>query len=82
MEIIWDERKRQQNLFKHGLDFADLDLPFFLTARIHPAKHGRALAIGELEGRIVIAVVFLPTGSEALSIISMRHASRRERSLL
>lgn len=35
-----------------------------------PAKEGRALAIDELNGVIVIAVVFRPLGSEALSVIS------------
>jgi uncharacterized DUF497 family protein len=27
--IVWDEPKRQQNLAKHSLDFAELDLSFF-----------------------------------------------------
>ncbi|MCL6706372.1 BrnT family toxin [Pseudomonas sp. R2.Fl] len=79
MEIVWDEPKRQQNLKKHGLDFAELDLGFFEEAAIIPAKQNRFLAIGELHGRIVAAVVFVPLGSEALSVISMRPASRRER---
>jgi uncharacterized DUF497 family protein len=32
--ITWDERKRQGNLTKHGFDFADLTLEFFLSALI------------------------------------------------
>jgi uncharacterized DUF497 family protein len=80
MVIVWDEPKRQQNLAKHGLDFAKLDVSFFLNASIRTAKNGRAIAIGEFQGRVVIAVVFLPMGREAISIISMRPASRRERS--
>lgn len=80
MIIVWDEPKRQQNLTKHGLDFAELDLSFFLNAAIQPARGDRAIAIGELKGRLVVAVVFLPMGREAISIISMRPASRRERS--
>jgi uncharacterized DUF497 family protein len=30
MIIVWDEPKRQQNLAKHGLDFAELDERFSL----------------------------------------------------
>lgn len=80
MQITWDEPKRQANLAKHGLDFADLTLEFFLTARIGPTKMDRLLAIGELHGKRVIAVVFRPLGSEAIAVISMRRASKPERS--
>ena len=81
MKIVWDEPKRQQNLAKHGMDFAALTVEFFEASMVLPAKEGRLVAIGELDGQIVIAVVFRPLGSEALSIISMRPASRKERSL-
>jgi uncharacterized protein len=81
MQIVWDEPKRRANLDKHGLDFADLTLDFFATAQVNIAKTGRFLAIGELDGRLVIAVVFYPLGTEAISVISMRPASRRERSI-
>jgi uncharacterized DUF497 family protein len=57
MIIVWDEPKRHQNLAKHGLDFADLDLSFFLNASIRTAKSGRAIAIGEFKGRVIVAVV-------------------------
>jgi len=81
MIIVWDEPKRQQNLAKHGLDFADLDLEFFLAARVRPVRHRRTMAVGEFDGQIVIAVIFDPLGSEAISLISMRPASRKERRL-
>lgn len=81
MLITYDETKRQANIAKHGLDFATLDVEFFEAAVIFPAREGRALAIGELNGQIVIAVVFRALGSEALSVISMRPASRKERKL-
>lgn len=79
MKIVWDEQKRQTNLTKHGMDFASLTVEFFETARIEDAKIGRYLAVGELEGVTIIAVVFRPLGSEALSVISMRRASKTER---
>jgi len=79
MEIIWDEPKRQTNLTKHRLDFAALNVEFFEQATIYPAKIGRSIAVGELNGQMIIAVVFKPVGSEALSVISMRPASTKER---
>ncbi|HEY4202625.1 MAG TPA: BrnT family toxin [Devosiaceae bacterium] len=82
MLITYDEPKRLTNLAKHGLDFAALTVAFFEAASIYPAKAGRSLALGELDGQIVIVVVFRPLGSKALSIVSMRPASRKERQLL
>lgn len=80
MRITWDEPKRLVNIAKHGLDFADLTLDFFLTSHIEPTRLGRSLAIGEFQGQTVILVVFRALGSEAISIISMRRANRTERS--
>jgi len=80
MKITWDEPKRQMNLAKHGLDFASLTVEFFLSSHVEPAKEGRSLAIGEIDGEIVIAVVFRPLGTEAVSVISMRRANQKERS--
>ena len=77
MKIVWDERKRLVNLDKHGMDFAALDEHFFARAAIGPAKDGRLIAVGELNG--IITVIFVTLGTEALSIISMRPASSRER---
>ncbi len=80
MLIVWDEPKRAINLESRGMDFAGLTLEFFLEATIVPAKGGRMKAIGAFGG-ITIAVIFKPLGSEALSVISMRSASRKERNL-
>lgn len=80
MKIVWDEPKRLANLAKHRLDFASLDLDFFAQAAIGPGKHGRLIAIGELNG--VKTVIFIKLGSEALSVISMRPASPKERRIL
>ncbi|THV22987.1 BrnT family toxin [Peteryoungia ipomoeae] len=82
MMIVWDEPKRLLNIAKHGLDFAELDERFFADASIRPAKSGRTIAIGELNDRIVVAVIYMPLGREAVSIIYMRPASRHERSLI
>jgi uncharacterized protein len=80
--ITWDNAKRLANLDKHGLDFADLELEFFLDSLVVPVREGRFKAIGPLRGTSVIVVVFAPLGTEAVSVVSMRRASRNERSLL
>ncbi|MGK9053383.1 BrnT family toxin [Neorhizobium petrolearium] len=80
MKITYDENKRLTNIEKHfGLDFAGLDMDFFEGATIYPAKDDRLMAIGEFKGQIILVVIFKPLGSEAISVISMRHASRKER---
>ncbi|MDQ0999440.1 uncharacterized DUF497 family protein [Phyllobacterium ifriqiyense] len=78
MIIIWDEPKRLKNLLKHELDFADLDIEFLAEAQVVSANHHRLKATGLFYGQI-IAVVFVALGTEAISIISMRLASRLER---
>jgi len=78
MNIVWDEPKRLKNLATHGLDFASLDMAFFAGAIVVPAKLSRQMAIGVLDSG-VIATIFVTLGSEGLSIISMRPASRKER---
>jgi uncharacterized DUF497 family protein len=78
MRIVWDEPKRLANLAKHGLDFADLDADFFSEAVLARSGKGRFVAVGEWAG-IAITVVFRPLGVEAISVISMRPASRKER---
>lgn len=82
MKIVWDEPKRLANPEKHGLDFADLNELFFESALIIPShsKARRWVGIG-VNIRGVIVVVFARLGSEGVSIISMRPASKDERKL-
>ena len=79
--ITFDEVKRKTNRVKHGYDFADLTTTFFDTAVFLDARDGRFLAVGPFEGRL-ISVVFRPLGTEAMSVVSMRRASRKERKAL
>jgi uncharacterized DUF497 family protein len=81
MRIIWDEPKRLANLTKHGMDFAGLEQEFFENATVVPASDGRSIAVGRHLGNVIV-VVFAPLGREAISVISMRPASRRERNLV
>jgi uncharacterized DUF497 family protein len=80
MKILWDEPKRLANLAKHGLDFADLDETFFESALVVPSHSNRWRGIGK-DIRGVIVVVFVTLRQEAVSVISMRPASRDERKL-
>lgn len=80
MIIVWDEPKRHANIAKHGIDFADIDEEFFLSSIVRPVRQGRFAAIGTLNGSI--AVIFARLGSEGISIVSARPASRKERQLL
>ena len=80
MIIVWDEPKRQANIAKHRMDFADLDAQFFASATVVPAKSGRYAAIGVLADGTV-TTIFATLGTEAISIISMRRASKKERAI-
>jgi uncharacterized protein len=81
MRIVWDEPKRLANIASHGMDFAELDEAFFETSAIVPTKFGRLAAVGHHRRKIIL-VVFVALGTEGLSIISMRPASRKERRLI
>ena len=82
MKIGWGEPKRLANLDKHGMDFADLNEAFFDNALVIKShnKSKRWVAIG-VNIRGIIVVVFARLGRAAVSIISMRPASRNERKL-
>ena len=87
MLIVYDEPKRLTNLDKHGLDMADFAEGFdFDTARqfpAYPSRTGRERLglIGWFNGNVVVAAIVSPLGSEALSLVSLRVASRQERDL-
>ena len=79
MGIIWDERKRLLNITKHGLDFALIEGEFdFAGALYTSAKDDRIKAIGRFEGRLAV-LIFRPLGEEAISLVSLRIASKKER---
>jgi len=83
VKFTWDENKRIANLKKHGLDFRAIDDAFFENATILSAKFGRLQAVATISGTSLVAnAIFLPLGTEALSIISLRPASKKERTLL
>ena len=84
MGYEWDEAKRQSNIEKHGIDFADavkIFDEFAVSRQDTRADYGelRFLATGMLEGR-EISVVYTPRG-ENTRIISARRARVEERKL-
>jgi uncharacterized protein len=86
MEVVWDEVKRDRNLRDHKLDFADARERFVFAEAVvvgtYPGKDGRPRfkAIGPFGGHL-IAIIFSPLGTEAISLVSMRRAGRNERRL-
>jgi uncharacterized protein len=80
-KIVRDEPKRLANIAQHGLDFADLDASFFENSLIVPGKRSRLIAVGRSPVGDIL-VVFAALGHEAISIVSMRYASRKERKLI
>jgi uncharacterized DUF497 family protein len=77
MKIVWDEPKRLSNLVKHGYDFADLTEDFFEAGNDVAGHSDRRLIVGQFHRRLIV-VVFRSLGHEAVSIISMREANRKD----
>lgn len=84
MHFTWDESKRQSNLIKHGLDFADAEKVFagplvLFEDRRKDYGEQRMIGIGSLDDLVVLVVHV--ESDETIRIISMRKASRDEISL-
>lgn len=82
MIFTYDPPKRALNIANHGFDLADAGSCDWTNALITPSYgvrlgSARFKAVLPFEGELV-AVVFQRLGIEALSVISMRRASRRE----
>lgn len=84
MRYTWDEAKRQINLQKHGLDFADAEKVFsapvvlFEDARDDYGEQ-RMIGIGLLDFPVVLIVHV--ESSEEIRIFSMRKADSDETDL-
>ncbi len=83
MKFQWDEEKNEQNIRKHGLDFADAWEVFQspLLARIDNREdygEDRWQGIGVLQGRTVV-VVFAERDRDIVRIISLRVANKNEK---
>jgi hypothetical protein len=84
MNFTWDETKRQANLQKHGLDFADAEKVFsgpmvLFEDQRNDYGEQRMIGIGQLEF-LVVLIVHVET-DEQIRIISMRKADSDETDL-
>ncbi len=84
MEFEWDERKRQSNLKKHGIDFVKACQIFAgYTVEFEDTRYDygeeRFIAVGETNGQ-VLTVVYTYR-SDAIRLISARKATRYERNI-
>ncbi len=84
MRCTWDEAKRESNLQKHGLDFADAEKVFAQPVVLFEdtrADYGeqRMIGIGLLDF-LVVLIVHVESDGE-IRIISMRKADSDETDL-
>ena len=84
MNFTWDDAKRQSNLRKHELDFADAEQVFagpmatFEDTR-HVYAEQRLIGLGLLNGLVV--VIIHVEADTTIRVISMRKASHHEADL-
>lgn len=79
--LTWDELKREENIRKHGIDFADAEIVFAgytVTAEDTREAYGepRFLTLGLLHGEVV-SVTHTPRKDDD-HIISIRKATKHE----
>jgi hypothetical protein len=84
MEFEWDEGKRQINLRKRRLDFADAEIVFSgatFTFEDDRFEYGedRYITLGLLRGMVV--VIAHTERNEVIRVISMRKATKYEQQL-
>jgi uncharacterized DUF497 family protein len=84
MQFEWDEKKRKANLVKHGLDFADVwevftDPSAWTEINKNFLGEMRSVTIGLIKQSVVVVVVHTDRNGR-IRIISLRPASRKERS--
>jgi uncharacterized DUF497 family protein len=84
MNLEWDEVKRQSNLRKHRLDFADVEIVFsgatftFEDDRFEYSED-RYITLGLLRGTVV--VIAHTEQENMIRVISMRKATKNEQRL-
>ena len=85
MEFEWDPDKRQANVKKHGVDFAEAMTVFGdqLEKTVRDSDHSigeeRFVSIGKSEARRLIVVSYTERSGDRIRIIGARRATPRER---
>lgn len=82
MEFEWDERKRQQNILKHGIDFVRATEVFLADHFSYESENSgndqeRYVAVGQIDDGLY-AVIYTYRG-EVIRIISARRARYEEK---
>lgn len=78
----WDETKRETNIRKHGIDFADVPPAFDGPNAVFPDERfdydeARFILTGYLDGRPVVIAFTCPEES-VIRILSARRATRKD----
>jgi uncharacterized DUF497 family protein len=81
VKFTWDERKRERNIRKHGIDFVDAEAVFNGDTLTVPDDHEdyserRFLSIGLLNA--VVVVIAHTEQDNIIRVISMRKATKNE----
>lgn len=84
MRYTWDEGKRQANLAKHGLDFADAEKVFsgplvLIEDSRHEYGEQRMIGIGLLD--FLVVLILHVEADDEIRVISMRRANSDETDL-
>jgi uncharacterized protein len=84
MRFEWDEKKNRENIRKHGLDFTDawqvFENPLFVKLDDRTEyREDRWIGVGMMFNGIVVVLVFTEKEREMIRIISMRKATKNER---
>jgi len=84
MRFEWDEKKNNENIRKHGLDFSDVWQVFenpLLSKLDDRENYGedRWIGVGMMSNGIAVVLVFTEKERETIRIISMRKATKNER---
>jgi len=83
MHILWDPKKQQTNLDKHGLDFVDavavLDSPYRLDVPCVRNRELRTQSLAYVFDELAVLTVVHVSRENSMRIISFRAASEIER---
>jgi len=84
MRFVWDENKNAENILKHGLDFADAWQVFQnpMLVKIDDREdygEDRWIGVGIISSGIVVVFIFTEKDQDTIRMISMRKATKNER---
>lgn len=81
--LTWDERKRELNLAKHGLDFADAELVLDSDIRLDlpVIRNGeqRIQSFAYVFDRLAVLLLVHAPQDDVLRVVSFRTANKSER---